>query len=238
MEYFYAKPDDVHGNRLVIRDDECRHLVRVLRKKPGDRVAVTDGNDNLYDTVIRTIDHSVAECDIRDVKVRVNEPKVDVSLGVSLLKNPGRMDFLVEKATEFGVRTVIPLLCERTIPQHEKHARLEKIALAAMKQCGRSFLPRVFMLTQFETLVSNVREYDLKLIPHEKTEQSQFIGAVLQHHLRAKNILIVVGPEGGFSEHELAVASASGFIPISLGARRQRSESAALSAVAWAVGGW
>ncbi len=238
MDYFYVHPDDVRGNRLVLRDDECKHLVRVLRKKAGDHISVTDGQDHLYEVVVRSIDRSVAECDIMEIKTRANEPKIDVTLAVSLLKNPGRMDFLVEKVTEFGARTIIPLVCERTIPQHEKHTRLEKIALAAMKQCGRSYLPRVVMLTRFETLVSHSNDYDVKFIPHEKTEQSQFIGAVLQHHPRAKRILIVVGPEGGFSEHELELASAYRFVPISLGARRLRSESAAISAVAWAVGGW
>lgn len=238
MDYFYAHPNDVRGNRLVLREDECKHLARVLRKKAGDHISVTDGQDHLYEVVIRSIDRSVAECDIMEIKTRANEPKIDVTLAVSLLKNPGRMDFLVEKVTEFGVRTIIPVLCERTIPKHEKHSRLEKIALAAMKQCGRSYLPRVLMLTRFESLVRHSDEYDVKLIPHEKTEQSQFIGAVLRHHPKAKSILIAIGPEGGFSERELELASANSFVPISLGARRLRSESAALSAVAWTVGGW
>jgi 16S rRNA (uracil1498-N3)-methyltransferase len=163
---------------------------------------------------------------------------VDVTIAVSLLKNPGRVDFLVEKVTEFGARGIVPLLCERTIPKHEKHERLEKIALAAMKQCGRSYLPRISLLMSFDMLVQQSSGYDLRLIPHEQTEQSQFIGAVLQHHPRAKTLLIVVGPEGGFTEREVALASAHGFVPISLGARRLRSESAAISAVAWAVGGW
>ncbi len=236
MDYFYADPKDIHGSSLVLRDEEVKHLARVLRKRPGDHIAVTDGKDHLYEAIIRSIDHSVAECEILDVNTHVNEPRVDVTVAVSLLKNPGRMDFLVEKIMEFGARTIIPLLCKRTIPRHEKHERLEKIAVAAMKQCGRSFLPRVFVLTQFKTLVSHAREFDLKLIPHEKTEQSQFIGSVLQHHRKAKNILIVIGPEGGFTEQELELASVNGFISISLGARRLRSESAAISAVAWTVG--
>ncbi len=238
MDYFFAYAKDVHGKKLVLRDDECKHLTRVLRKKPGDHILVTDGEDRQYEAVIHSIDQQTVECDIVDVKTRVNEPKVEVTIAFSLLKNPGRTDFLVEKATEFGVRAMIPILCERTIPKSEKHARLENIALAAMKQCGRSFLPRVFMLTRFDSLVEHAQDYNLKLIPHEKTEQSQFIGSVLQHHPKAKRVLIVIGPEGGFTEHELGLASENGFIPVSLGARRLRSESAALSAVAWTVGGW
>ena len=238
MEYFYTDPKDVHGTHLLLRDEECKHLARVLRKRPGDHIAVTDGMDRMYEAVVTTINHTVAECEIVDVQHRVNEPKVDVTVAVSLLKNPGRIDFLVEKVTEFGARAIIPLLCERTIPKHEKHARLEKIALAAMKQCGRSYLPKVFMLTQFETLISHAQAYDLKLIPHEKTEQSQFVGAVLKHHPKAKNVLVVVGPEGGFTEQEMEIAAENNCVPISLGARRLRSETAAISAVSWIVGGW
>lgn len=238
MDYFFVDPKDIHGQILIIRSDEYKHLARVLRKKTGDHIIVTDGNDNSYEVVIQSFDRTGAECEILDIKQRVNEPKIDVTLAISLLKNPARLDFLLEKATELGVRTIIPMVCERTIPKHEKHTRLEKIALAAMKQCGRSFLPKVFMLTNFDSLVAHATDYDLRLIPHEKTEQSQFIGSVLQHHPKAKSILIMIGPEGGFSDEELAMASDNRFVPISLGPRRLRSETAAISAIGWAVGGW
>ena len=167
----------------------------------------------------------------------VNEPKIHVTLAVSLLKNPARIDFLVEKGTELGVRAIIPMVCERTIPSHEKHARLEKIALSAMKQSGRSYLPNVSMLSSFEAVVNNAEEYALRLIPHEKTEQSHFVGSVLKHHAQAKSVLIMVGPEGGFTDEELALASDRRFVPISLGPRRLRTETAALSALTWVVGG-
>lgn len=238
MDYFYAAPADIRGDTLYLRGNEFKHLSRVLRKKIGDRIAVTDGEGNMVEAVIQSFDHSVAECRLLQTQKGVNEPKMDLTLAVSLLKSPARIDFLVEKATELGVRTIIPLLCERTIPKHEKHARLEKIALASMKQCGRSYLPRIFMLTSFETLVNHAQEYDLKLIPHEKTEQSQFVGTVVKHHATASSTLILIGPEGGFSNHEIELASRNGFIPISLGPRRLRSETAALSAMSWIVGSW
>ena len=238
MDYFVTHREDVHGKTLILRDEEYRHLSRVLRKKIGDHIWVTDGDDNMFEAVVLSFDHSHAECGIVDTKLRVNEPKTDTTLAVSLLKNPARLDFLVEKATELGVRTIIPLVCERTIPKHEKHSRLEKIALAAMKQCGRSYHPRIFELTHFETLAVHSRDYSLRLIPHEKTEQSQFIGSVLQHHKRTQSVLLVIGPEGGFSEAELELASENRFVPISLGPRRLRSETAAISALSWVVGGW
>ena len=130
-----------------------------------------------------------------------------------------------------------PLTCERTIPLHEKHARLEKIALAAMKQSERCYLPKITDLMEFDVLVNHAQGSTLRLIPHEKTEQSQFIGSVVQHHQNVRSVLLVIGPEGGFSEREIELASAHQFIPISLGPRRLRTETASISALSWIVGG-
>jgi 16S rRNA (uracil1498-N3)-methyltransferase len=238
MDYFFVDPKDIHGRVALIRGEEFRHLSRVVRKKEGERVMLVDGADTAYEAVIRLIDRMHAECEILGTEPRANEPRIDITLAVSLLRNPARFDVLVEKATELGVRTIVPLLCDRTVPKSEKHSRLEKIALSAMKQCGRSYLPRIQPLTGFEALLEGAIDYSLRIIPHEKTEQSQFIGAVLQHHTDPKSVLIVIGPEGGFTDSEVALSGEKGFIPISLGPRRLRAETAAISAVSWVVGGW
>ncbi|HTP12078.1 MAG TPA: RsmE family RNA methyltransferase [Bacteroidota bacterium] len=238
MDYFVVDKKDVQGMTLYLRGEESRHLSRVLRKRVGDHVFVTDGADTMYEAAVVRIDREEVECDIVDLKVRVNEPRTEVALAVSLLKNPSRVDFLVEKAVELGVRTIIPMQCERTIPEHEKHARLEKIALAAVKQCGRSYLPKIIDLMEFDTLVQHAQGYSLRLIPHEKTEQSQFVGTVMQHHPNVKSVLLLIGPEGGFTDREIELASGNHFIPISLGPRRLRTETAAISALSWVVGGW
>jgi 16S rRNA (uracil1498-N3)-methyltransferase len=238
MDYFFVDPKDVHGRVALVRGDEFKHLSRVLRKKEGEHVVLVDGEDHAFEAVIHSVDASHAECEILDVKHRVNEPKIDVTLAVSLLRNPARFDFLIEKVTELGVRMIVPLLCERTIPRSEKHARFEKIALSAMKQCGRSYLPKIYPSTSLASLLDHADKYGLRLIPHEKTEQSHFIGSVLQHHSQVSSALIVVGPEGGFSEEEMGLASEKGFVPISLGPRRLRAETAAISAVSWVVGSW
>ena len=238
MDYFFVDPKDIHGRVALVRGEEFRHLSRVVRKKEGEHVMLVDGADTSYEAVIRLIDRIHAECEILSTQNRANEPRIDITIAVSLLRNPARFDVLVEKATELGVRTIVPLLCERTVRKSEKHSRLEKIALSALKQCGRSFLPRIRPLTSFEALLDEAVDYSLRLIPHEKTEQSQFIGAVLQHHANPKSVLIVIGPEGGFTEHEVSLAGEKGFVPISLGPRRLRAETAAISAVCWVVGGW
>ena len=237
MDHFFVRKEDVFGTTLILRGDEHKHLARVMRKKPGDRIQVTDGANTVYNAEIVRVDREETECEIIDTSSGVNEPKIEIALAVSLLKNPARIDFLVEKAVELGVRTIIPLSCERTIPHHEKHARLEKIALAAMKQSERCYLPKITDLMEFGDLVSHAQGYSLRLIPHEKTEQSHFIGAVMQHHQNVKSVLLIIGPEGGFTEREVELATAHQFIPISLGPRRLRTETASISALSWIVGG-
>ncbi|HET9130630.1 MAG TPA: RsmE family RNA methyltransferase, partial [Terriglobia bacterium] len=155
MDHFLVDKLNIHGMTLVLRDEEATHLARVLRKRVGDHILATDGNDTMYEAAIVRIGRDEVECDIVDARKNVNEPRMEIALAVALLKNPSRTDFLVEKAVELGVRTIIPLLTERTIPSHEKHARLEKISLAAMKQCGRCYLPKITDLMEFDVLVNH-----------------------------------------------------------------------------------
>jgi 16S rRNA (uracil1498-N3)-methyltransferase len=228
MDYFYVKPENVSHSSLTIRGDESKHLVRVLRKNVGDRIFVTDGNDTMYEAVITDFGEMDVHCDIAAIHRKYNEPSIDVTLAVSLLKNPARFDYLVEKITELGVRTIIPLLCQRTIPQHEKHSRLEKIAHSAMKQCGRSWLPHIQPLQTFEALVGNSQHWPFKFIPHEKADPLQTISMELKYHDDVHSLLIMIGPEGGFAEEEMTLALHSGFKPVSLGPRRLRTETAAV----------
>jgi 16S rRNA (uracil1498-N3)-methyltransferase len=120
------------------------------------------------------------------------------------------------------------MVSERTVPQHEKHDRLEKIALAAMKQCGRSWLPRIQMLQKYEIVVGNSSHWPLKFIPHEKTDSLQTISSEMKNHDDVHSVLITIGPEGGFSEDEVSLAEHNGFKLISLGSRRLRTETASV----------
>jgi 16S rRNA (uracil1498-N3)-methyltransferase len=231
MDYFYVKLEDVTSHGLTLRGDESKHLVRVLRKNVGDRIFVTDGNEMMYEAVIAEIGKTDTRCSIAAIHRRYNEPSLDVTIGVSLLKNPARFDYLVEKITELGVRTILPISCERTISRSQKHERLEKIALSAMKQCGRSWLPRIQPLQSFECLIENSQHYQLKFIFHETSDSSHTVASELKLHEDIHSLLIVVGPEGGFTEEETTHAVHAGFKSISLGTRRLRTETAAVVAV-------
>ena len=224
MDTFFVPPQDVQGTHFTLRGDEYRHLARSLRKRVGDHIFATDGDDTVFEAVIVSLGRDEAACEVVATFARKNEPRVSMTLAISLLRNPARFDFVIEKATELGVRSIIPLVCGRTIGRQERHDRYEKIALAAMKQSNRCYLPRIFPLSSVDAVVSHGDDQMLKLIPHEMTEQSQFIGTVLKHHESARSVLILVGPEGGFTDDEMHAAAAHGIVPVSLGPRRLRSE--------------
>ncbi|HTY36030.1 MAG TPA: RsmE family RNA methyltransferase [Bacteroidota bacterium] len=232
MEYFYVDQGDINGHTLVLRGEESKHLVRVMRKTIGDRLFVTDGNDAMYEAAVAEIGKDSTVCVIQALHRKFNEPQIEVTLAVSLLKNPARFDFLIEKATELGVRTIMPLRCERTISRHEKYDRWKHLALAAMKQCGRSWLPRIQPLHEYKKLIESSSHWQLKLMPHEKTDAQQTIGPWNKHRDEAHAVLVTIGPEGGFTDEEVHLAAQSGFKQISLGTRRLRTETAALAALA------
>ena len=231
MDYFYVKLEDVTSHGLTLRGDESKHLVRVLRKNIGDRIFATDGNEMMYEAVIVDIGKTDTHCTIAAMHRKYNEPSVDLTLAVSLIKNPARFEYVVEKTTELGVRTILPISCERTISHNEKRERLEKIALSAMKQCGRSWLPRIQPLQSLKSLIDNSLHYQLKFILHEKTDSLRTITSELKLHEDIHSLLIVVGPEGGFTEEETDCAVHAGFKSISLGTRRLRTETAAVAAI-------
>jgi 16S rRNA (uracil1498-N3)-methyltransferase len=229
MEHFYTLPRLVTPPTLVIDGEEFAHLTHVMRKGINDAIRVTDGSGNLYDAIITEISRRSATCTITAHRVQENEPDREVILGAALLKHGTSFDFMVEKATEIGVHTIIPLMTERTIPRRTKVARWQKLALAAMKQSQRCYLPIVRPLTTFQEFIRGADTGSLKLIPHEKVSAPSLRHAIPDD---VRRVFIAIGPEGGFTEEEISEALQAGFLSVSLGARRLRAETAAVVAAA------
>jgi len=227
MDYFYAPPERIDDRCVVIDGDELSHLVHVMRKKAGDRIMVVDGNGCAYDVLLETVTKRSARGVIRSMYRAYHEPASQVTLAVGILKNPSRFDFLVEKVTEIGVIGIIPLRTERTIPSRAKTDRWQKLALAAMKQCGRSRLPRVKELTSLDDLLRTRETYRRRFIAHVEANHPTSAGESLS--AVPDSTLILVGPEGGFSEDEIARCVGAGFEPVVLGDRRLRTETAAIA---------
>lgn len=241
MEYFYTPPKLISSSELIIEGDEFAHLTHVMRKTIGDSIRVVDGVGTAYDATITGLNKRSAQCAITGAHKRLHEPDIDVTLGVGILKNPSRFDFLVEKVTELGVNTIVPLLTERTIPRpndgverarHAKTERWQKLALAAMKQSGRCVLPVIGELTSFKKFVTSTPTDCLKLVLHEQSTRPIATPLAGNSHNRLR---LCIGPEGGFAEDEITFAEGEGFLPVSLGQTRLRTETAAIAAAVRAL---
>lgn len=233
MELFYST--DVCGSNLRLGPEESNHCIRVLRKRVGDRINVTDGEGNLY--VCTIADDSPKSVAAVVVEVLSNWHSHDyyLTMAVCPTKNNDRFEWFAEKATEMGVDVIVPVIGDHSERKVFKTDRLRKIVLAATKQSLKSRLPKVR-----ETL--SVREFiketagggALKLIAccfESDDMPRRGIKEVLSAHAM-REITVLIGPEGDFSQEEAALAVAAGFIPVHLGQSRLRTETAALSAVA------
>ena len=231
MDYFYTQPTLIKDDSASIEGEELHHLSKVLRKKVGDEIFVVDGFGKGYRVVLKSISRSTAEGEIREVLHHWNEPDVDVMLAFALLKNPARIDLVIEKCTELGVREFYPMTTERTIVSKLHRERLQKIALSAMKQCGRSYLPPIHPLVTFADALSFLKGCERKFIAHEKADERTVRVNKEGVEGSGKTIGVLIGPEGGFTEIEVQAAVQSGFTVLSLGPRRLRSETAAIAAL-------
>lgn len=232
METFYADPARIGTSSLTLVGDEHRHLAKVIRAVPGDRIAVVDGVGGAYDAVITAISRTEAHCRIEGRHRGRNELPMSLTIAVALLKNPARFDLIVEKATELGVTTIQPLRTARAIRSTAKIDRWAAIALAAMKQCGRCVVPAVNSPLEFDDFLRRSPAGAMKLIPHEKA--SRPLAEALSGYGR-EPVVVCTGPEGGFTEAEVGLASEAGFVPVRLGDRRLRAETAAIAVLSAVV---
>ncbi len=227
MNYFYCPRQNIDGTSFRIEGEEYSHLVHVMRAREGDEIIVVDGEGTAYDARIVSLKHKSATGELLRAHAHHHEPEIQLTLAVGMVKNPAKFDFLVEKTTELGVREIIPLQTERTIRVHANVGRWEKLALAAMKQAGRSVLPAVRPPTTLGQLLSADKSFDLKYLAHE-----QRLADSASRQRTGRRILFLVGPEGGFSDAEVDSCLQAGYLPRYFGERRLRTETAAIVAAA------
>lgn len=216
----------------VISGSDVHYLKNVLRLKPGDQLELFDGSGNIFEAQINRIEKNRIICKILSSHHKETEPKIKVALAQSLPK-ASKMDFIVQKCTELGADKIIPMLSERSIPKSAKPDRWRKLAKEAAEQCTRATIPEIANLQTFEEVLKSAKQYNLALIPWELEKDlslKQSLHSLLLPLLPPlPHILILVGPEGGFSQKEIELAKQTGFIPVSLGPRILRTETAGLA---------
>lgn len=225
MQLFYSP--DITPPLYTLSEEESGHCVRVLRLKEGDSLHITDGKGTLYRAEVE--DAHPKRCTIRIVEEHREWEKRPYSLTVAVAptKNIDRIEWFVEKATECGIDRIVPILCDHSERKVIKGERLEKIAISAMKQSLKAYLPTIEPLTPIRTLLEE--EFDgVRLIAHcEEDMERIFMGELID---KGDNVMVLIGPEGDFSKEEIEAARKAGFKEVTLGKERLRTETAALAA--------
>lgn len=230
MEYFYTSKQYISSSSLTIVDDEAKHLARVLRKNSGEKIFVTDGELNVYECVITGTSRYIVECSILKSYKNVNEPGIKIGLYPALIKSPDRFEFIIEKAVELGVHSIHPVITEHTVNKTtDKTQRWQQIAVSAMKQSQRCYLPKVFEPSGLMDALS-LSSAENKFIADEKQNEMTRV-KINDVQLKHGAVDIFIGPEGGFSINEIEAALKTGFKILDLGSRKYRSETAAIFAV-------
>lgn len=226
MQLFYAAQLPPVHRELVLSEDESKHCVRVLRMAQGDAVYFTDGKGTLAEAMIT--DAHPKRCKVGIMKLTA-QPKpyaYSIHLAVAPTKNAERMEWMVEKCTEMGVDRISFLLTERTERAHFNTERMEKKALAAMKQSLQCWLPQISAPLPFADFLATVGETG-RFIAHAEREKPPHLFRLAQP---ATDVCLLIGPEGDFTPAELAAAQAAGFQVVGLGNTRLRTETAAVLA--------
>lgn len=214
-----------------IAGSDVHYLRDVLRAKVNDPIELLDGTGKIYEAKISKIEKGKIVCIIISSRQQESEPSVKVTLAQALPK-ARKMDFIIEKCTELGIERIIPMLTERTVGKSAKLDRWRKIAKEAAEQSGRAVIPEVLPPMKLEEVLKLKNQFDLALIPWE-LEKERTLKQSLQSPILPPfpHILVLIGPEGGFSQKEIELAREAGFIPISLGKRILRTETAGMAVI-------
>ena len=226
MHIFYTT--HILGNEALLEGDESRHCSQVLRMREGDGLVLVDGKGGRYQGILSTIGKRECQVEITAAEQDYGKRLFRVHLAVAPTKNMARWEWMLEKATELGVDQLTPLLCKRSERVHVRVDRLEKIAVAAMKQSGQAYLPLVAEPMSFADLVSRAA-YPQQFITHCLPDAKMPLS---QNCEPEKDVLILVGPEGDFTPEEVDLALRHGFRAADLGPTRLRTETAGLMALA------
>ncbi|MFV0290148.1 MAG: 16S rRNA (uracil(1498)-N(3))-methyltransferase [Mangrovibacterium sp.] len=223
MHLFYTP--DISGLTYTLSEEESKHAVKVLRMKAGDRLQLIDGKGGFYEAIISDAQFKRCTMEVISKIDNFSLRKNYLHIAVAPTKNMDKLEWFLEKATEIGIDEITPILCDHSERKMLNNDRLEKIIISAMKQSYKAFLPKLNELTPFKTFLREDFEGG-KFVAHCYEGQKE----LLKNVLHQQRNLILIGPEGDFSEEELKLALGEGFKAVSLGESRLRTETAALVA--------
>lgn len=224
MHLFYTP--DLLTDTYRLSEEESKHCVRVLRLTEGEKLFLVDGKGLFCEAVIISANPKACILNVTNRKSNYAKRDYQLTIGVAPTKNIDRYEWFLEKATEIGIDIVIPLLSRYSERKEIKPERLEKVMVSAMKQSIKAYLPILNPMQTFKKTISDPFSGQ-KFIAHCYEGEKTLLRDVVE---KGKDVLILIGPEGDFSTEEVELAISEGFIPVSLGTSRLRTETAALAA--------
>ena len=225
MQLFYNPNINETDSTFVFDKEESKHIIKVLRKKESDILHVTNGLGFLFTTEITIASDNKCTVKINSFE-KQETPKFNLHLAVAPTKMNERYEWFLEKATEIGIQEITPILCEHSERKTIKTDRFQKILESAMKQSLHYYLPKLNEPITFKDFIKNKQSGQLFIAHCEETDKKS-----LKNELKSnENVTILIGPEGDFSVKEILLAIDNNFIPVSLGATRLRTETAAVVA--------
>ena len=225
MQLFYNPDIDETTETFSFDKEESRHIIKVLRKKDSDILHVTNGLGLLFETEITLASDNKCIVEVLSIK-KSPEPKFRLHLAVAPTKMNDRFEWFLEKATEIGIQEITPVICDRSERKVINLERFEKIILSAMKQSNETYLPKLNEAISFKEFIKQKNE-GLQLIAHCEETDKKSLKEILKPN---ENVTILIGPEGDFSDKEIALAIENNFQPVMLGNTRLRTETAAVVA--------
>lgn len=225
MQLFYFKDINQTSTSFFFDKEESKHITKVLRKKEGDILHITNGLGNLFKGEIVIASDTKCTVKINSFQ-KIAAPNFHLHLAVAPTKMNERYEWFLEKATEIGVQEITPIICEHSERKVIKTERFEKLLISAMKQSNQYYLP---ILNEPITLKDFLKQSfeGQKFIAHCEEGEKQLLKEKLK---KDTDVLLLIGPEGDFSSKEITLASQNSFIPVSLGSTRLRTETAAIVA--------
>lgn len=237
MHHFFAEPSQIEDGRIVVSGSDVNHMKNVLRMKPGEKAEISDGDGMRYLCTLECFKEKTIVFRIEDVEADAAELPSKIYLFQGLPKSD-KMDLIIQKAVELGACEVIPVATKRAVVRLDEKKAVKKvqrwraIAEGAAKQSGRSVIPEIHEVLSFSEALVYAQRLDVRLIPYEKAKGMAATRQAVEQIRPGQSVGIFIGPEGGFEESEILKAQEYGTLPVSLGKRILRTETAGLAVLA------
>ena len=225
LRRFYISKEAIQGDTAIVQGEEYRHITGVLRFRVGYQLILCDGSGRDFYCTVTSIDAHRVVCHVDRVENNLSELSYDLTLAMSCIKQD-KLEFAIQKAVEIGVKRILLYQSRYTVEKDVRSDRIERIVKEACKQCGRAILPEIIICHDIPSMLAHAKG-DVYLA-YERADVSSLLANVFN---KAEGYTVIIGPEGGFEESEVAAMQSHGVSTFSLGARILRAETAAIVAL-------